>query len=974
MARSRARELELRALIEVHRPDVVALSEVELDVEDSSFHIPGYTVFYPSPHMNRFRVLLLLMDQLVRQSNPLVLAVSHQEVWVRLSGPSGSWTVAACYRQWTSSEAADLTALCDNISKYSSSSARVLLVGDFNLDAARQTDPHYYRRAMLNTFLSRLEEHGYVLENDVNIPTYRSHGSYQSAAGTGHRESVLDLVFSLGALDLRPRVRVLDNAASDHRPVLVAYNIEGERPALKTLRCRDFKRATPAALLMAINASKISDVFDEEDVDKITGILTREIGAALDLISPLRTVLIKDKRAPLYLSRETRRTMDARDAAANRRDWARYRSLRNLASRQVRRDRLATNAGLLQTCSRDPKRLWQLADSLTGRGKAGGLPPRLEQEGQVVEGDDELADVMNRHYIDKITGIRERIMLGRRQRGQGQARERFRPASSSAFSSSTSSTFVLRPPTVTEVLRAISSLRNTPALGEDGIPTSVVKNLAQVLAAPLQHLASRSFASGRVPALYKHANVVPVFKRGKDPTQPASYRPVAILCAMSKVLESLVLVQLAPFLSRRLPPEQWGFRRARSTAGALAAAHGAWTRSRIRGDTVAVAAFDFSSAFDTLGVEELVVKLRDLDIGQEAIIWFRDYLSRRVQRVRYGSASSTLRSVSFGVPQGSLLGPVLFTVLTSDLPATLSSAAHVNVTLYADDTCIWCAGKDSNTVKEQLELASSVLLDYALENSLALNPSKTQLVWSNSPSPIRVGTTVVQPQEELLLLGIRFDRRLSITPHLRALVGSARSLLALTRRLLLHLPRGPQVQEIVRSLVTGRLGYGSLLFPPRLSLGDPSSQLMQDLQVPVNDMARLLCGASRADRIPVEQLLAAAGLPAMNRMVIRAILCETWKCLNSCDGPDGGLNPLGQLLVSSSSATVPPAAAAAAASVRTTRSTSAGALVPPLRIRAETFAWWASRLHNEVPLLRSARSLAAARKAAETYSSAAPLS
>ncbi len=969
MTRSRTRELELKALIDSHKPNVVVLSEVELNAEDSSFYIPGYTVFYPSPFKNKHRVLLLLQDLLVRRCNPSLLASSHQEIWIRLAGPSGSWIVGACYRQWNGTESADLVSLLDNVSAFSSSSSRVLLAGDFNLDAARKDDPQYYRRAMLNTFLSRLDELGYVLENDVSIPTYQSHGSFQMAGGTGHRESVLDLLFSLGTS--RPRVRILDNAASDHRPVLAVYSMGGERAPLKTHYCRDIRRATPGALLMAVNAARISDVFAELDVDKITDTLTRELRAALDLVAPLRQVQIKDRMAPLFLSRETRRTMAARDAAAGRRDWPLYRSLRNLASRQVRKDRLATNAGVLLTCSHDPRRLWQLADSLTGRGKAGGLPPRLVHEGRVVEGDDELADIMNHHYITKIAGIRERIELGRVQQRllrhqPGQELGRARHQSASSLPSSSSS-FALRPPTVTEVLKAITGLKNTPATGEDGVPTKVVKDLAQVLAAPLAHLAKRSFISGRVPALFKYANVVPVYKRVKDSTQPSSYRPVAILCALSKVLESLVLSQLTPFLSQRLPTAQWGFRRARSTAGALAAAHGGWTRSRVKGETVAVAAFDFSSAFDTLGVEELVLKLQGLDIGGPAVSWFQDYLSGRHQRVRYGSSLSTLRDVSYGVPQGSLLGPVLFTALTSDLPDALGN--NVSVTLYADDTCIWCADKDPGVVKKELESASSRLLSYALDNSLALNPDKTQLIWSSNPSPIRVGSTVVHPQEELLLLGVKFDRRFTVTPHLRALASTARSLLALTRRLLLHLPRGRQVQDVVNSLVMGRLCYGSILFPPRLTMMDPSSQLVQDIQVPVNDMARLLLGASRADRIPVEQLLGASGLPGLNRVVIRTIICETWKCLHSCDGPGGGLNPLGVLL----SPPAPPVPAAAAAA-RETRSTCSGALPPPMRVRAETFTWWAMKIYNEIPQLRTAQSLAAAKRIAQSYSSAAPLS
>ncbi len=283
-----------------------------------------------------------------------------------------------------------------------------------------------------------------------------------------------------------------------------------------------------------------------------------------------------------------------------------------------------------------------------------------------------------------------------------------------------------------------------------------------------------------------------------------------------------MLAQLSPFLVQRLPSAQWGFRPARSTAGALAETHGAWAQSKVRGDTVVVAAFDFSSAFDTLGVEELVQKLQKLDVGSGAVVWFMDYLSHRRQRVRYGSACSTFRDVSYGVPQGSLLGPALFIALTSDLPAVLGS--DVGVTLYADDTCLWCAGRDPAAARGELERAASRLTTYALDNSLALNADKIQLIWcgSSAPAPILIGTTVVQPQEELLLLGVKFNRRLTITPHLRTLASTARSLLALTRRLLLHLPRGRQVQNVVKSLVMGRLCYGSILFPPRLACSDPS--------------------------------------------------------------------------------------------------------------------------------------------------------
>ena len=227
ITRSKSREIELGVMLQKEAPDVAVLTEVELDEEDSSFHISGYKTFYSSPFECKIRVLLLLKDALVMTSNPVVLAVSHQDIWVWLACPSGSgsWTFGACYRQWNGTEAADLHELLEHAKKCSASSSRVLLLGDFNLDAARRGDPLYYRRKMLNTFLSGLDELGFRLENDVGIPTFQSHGCFKTGEGFKHRESVLDLIFSLGALDLRPEVRVLPNAASDHRPVAASFPI-----------------------------------------------------------------------------------------------------------------------------------------------------------------------------------------------------------------------------------------------------------------------------------------------------------------------------------------------------------------------------------------------------------------------------------------------------------------------------------------------------------------------------------------------------------------------------------------------------------------------------------------------------------------------------------------------------------------------------------------------------------------------------
>ncbi len=935
LTRSKTKEIELGLLLRSQDPDVAVLTEVELDKEDSSFSPPGYRVFYPLPYGNKIRLLLLLKTVLTTKGNPKVLKTSHQEIWLRLRCPSmGSWTFSACYRQWTgTAEREDLVSLCESITEYSSSSSRIVMAGDYNLDVARRGDLKYYRRLLLTMFLARVEDLGFMLENDPKQPTYRSHGCFRTEEGTRPRESVLDLVFSLGVRPLGP-VRILNNAASDHSPLIVSYPVYKEKEGLKVIQCRNFRSMTPPALLMAINAENISAVFQEESPDKIAGILSREITAAMGLLAPERLVQVKDRRDRLLLQQDTRQAMAARDAAADKRDWGLYRRMRNLAARRVRRDRLLTNLNRLEKCRSDHKRMWQLADSFIGRGKSGALPPELMGANGPVRGDEALADTMNAYYVNKIQLIWDGLAASAQQQQE-----------QDSFSSNDSSApaFSFRTPTVAEVLKAIRSLKNTPAVGEDGIPTRVLKDLALVLAGPLVHLIGMCFDSGTVPTEYKVANIVPVHKKGKDPSLPASYRPVALLCSLSKILESVALSQFLTHLSTHLPTEQWGFRKARSTSGALAAAQASWTRSRMAGEVVAITAYDYTSAFDTLGVGELVDKLAELEVGPPAMRWFRHYLSGRRQRVRYGEACSSLRDVLYGVPQGSLIGPVLFSALVYDLPSYLRLGNNFDfgITMYADDVCVWSAHKKPQVVKERLDKLAASLSSYAKKNSLALNPGKTQLLWSGttSPLPIVIGDATVQSQEELLLLGVLFDKKLSVSPHLQALAGSAKSLVALTRRLLFNLPRKEQVLNIVRSLVTGRLGYACVLFPPRLSDNDASCQLMRAVHTSINDIARLLLGSSRSDKIPVECLLTRSGLPSLNRLTIETIMCECWKALRSSDGDSGAPNPLGMSLCTP----------ACQSSARSTRSASSGALQLPLRIKNDSFLWWAVHLYNDSP-------------------------
>jgi hypothetical protein len=162
---------------------------------------------------------------------------------------------------------------------------------------------------------------------------------------------------------------------------------------------------------------------------------------------------------------------------------------------------------------------------------------------------------------------------------------------------------------------AIKGLNNTEALGVDKIPTSVLKKGVETLAGPISHLINRSLAEGKVPAQFKIGRVHPIYKgKGKPREDPGSYRPVSILPAMSKVLESLLKGDLEAHLKsvNGLPGSQYGFRPKRSCTSALAQTQAGWLSGAAKGQVVGLMALDLSAAFDTVAAEQLAPTLRAL--------------------------------------------------------------------------------------------------------------------------------------------------------------------------------------------------------------------------------------------------------------------------------------------------------------------------------------------------------------------------
>ena len=285
------------------------------------------------------------------------------------------------------------------------------------------------------------------------------------------------------------------------------------------------------------------------------------------------------------------------------------------------------------------------------------------------------------------------------------------------------------PVSIAVVEDLLQSINVGKAAGADEVTPCLLKSCRQTIALVLTNLINQPLREGTVPCNFKHAHVCPVPKSG-DPTVCNNYRPVSLLPIVSKILEKVVHRQVLQFFKNNpdleaLPPEQFAYRNFHSCEDALTVTVGKWRRA-IDGNKVCGVVFaDMMKAFDNVRHAKLVEELSQVGLGKTVLKWFANYLSSRTQQVVCGTERSNLRNCSKGVPQGSVLGPLLFCIYVRKVSRVFK---HSLSQLYADDIAFYVIGVNAAEIQRKLQEDMTLLEEFLDERCLVLNPSKTQLL------------------------------------------------------------------------------------------------------------------------------------------------------------------------------------------------------------------------------------------------------
>lgn len=396
-----------------------------------------------------------------------------------------------------------------------------------------------------------------------------------------------------------------------------------------------------------------------------------------------------------------------------------------------------------------------------------------------------------------------------------------------------------------ELLNTIMSLKNTTSTGWDEIPVKILKKVAIHLTLPLCHVINLSFQQGVFPDLLKTAIVKPIYKKG-DREQMENYRPISLLSNVSKVFERVIYTRLITYLNRHeiIHRNQHGFRAGFSTNLALFRLVeefiGAWNGRSAN----LLALFDLSKAFDCVHHDLLCSKLSTMGVRGVALNLIQSYLHKRKQTVQLSTmaegehrvVNSQTKEIYIGVPQGSILGPLLFILYINDLIRIEDRAL-----LFADDVGIPFVEETENDLSSVVEDSLTKVKSWFVENGLKLNIDKTQYVtfggYGDVASTLNLsGTGSIEFTEAVKFLGIHIDKDLSWGGHIESVISKINKYGYLIRNLRKTVPI-EILLNIYYAYIESSLRYGIIIWGV--------SNLMPKLFIAQKRCIRSIVGAGR---------------------------------------------------------------------------------------------------------------------------------
>jgi exonuclease III len=449
------------------------------------------------------------------------------------------------------------------------------------------------------------------------------------------------------------------------------------------------------------------------------------------------------------------------------------------------------------------KKQWQMINKLLNRGKKKVSISKLQDSsGEIVSTPSAIAQKFNLYF----SNIASNLKNSRSTRHSADPE-------SYLTTPSVAQTIYLNPVSSAEVLGIIKNLKNKATL-DSKVSAVKIASENQNFNSTLARVISASFSQGVFPQSLKLARVIPVYKNGSR-SEVSNYRPISLLKTFSKIYEKLMHKRIVSFMNSNesFYEMQFGFRAGRSCEHALLKAQSILLDSMNKNQVALLLFIDFSKAFDMVEYPILFKKLEHYGIRGTALAWIKSYLENRSQFVSVNGTDSTTTPLVYGVPQGSILGPLLFVIYINDMPGISDLARFI---LYADDANIILTGSSIHDLEDQLHVLTKKLSEWVTSNGLMLNLRKTNyMIFSrrriNHTINLSIDGTEICRTTEARFLGVLVDDKLRWSKHIKTVKAKMARYIGIMYKIKNLLPQKARLQ-LYHSFVQSHVNFCSLIW------------------------------------------------------------------------------------------------------------------------------------------------------------------
>lgn len=816
---------------EVQPYDVVILTETWLNntVQNSSLVMQNFAEPHRLDRPDRIGggVAVYVHESLTSKRRH-DLEIAHLEaIWVEVKIKSRTILVGGFYRP-PNSNREYMERIHESIDRAKNTSINnIIVTGDFNLNQLNNTD-----RVKIDDISMQ-----FGLHQLINDCTHF----------TEHSSSIIDLMF------VDKKDSVLYSGVSDpfipnliryHCPIFAIFKFAKPKSATYKRTIWKYEDGDYDKLRTLLSETDWTCLSDDITINDKCDYLTSKIKNAASESIPNKTALIRPSDQTWVnghirkLIRKRKRLYRRAKRTNNDTCWANFRAQRNKVISEIKKAKTKYNDDLsdkLKNCNTDPKLFWKVSKQLLNLNKSQRSLPDLQHNGQVYETDPDKASLLNDFFISQST--------------IDDSGSNLPPPPPQPINTSLSTINI----TTTDISDVLAALNSSKASGPDLIHPRVLKESKDYIKTPLATLFNNSLNTSIFPSQWKQANVTPVYKK-EDPASPGNYRPISLLSCIGKVMERCVHKYIFNYITanKLLSPFQSGFVTGDSTTNQLLSIYHTFCEAVDAGKEVRVVFFDISKAFDRVWHNGLIFKLRNLGINGSVLAWLENYLTDRMQRVVINGQTSEWKHITAGVPQGSILGPLLFLVYINDIANNIQS----NIRLFADDTSLFIIVDDPVNSAQYLNRDLDRINIWAEEWLVKFNPIKTeQLLFSlkhNSPPhpPLLFSNSQITMVPTHKHLGLNISNSGDWHSHVDSMAKKSWQKINILKGLKFRVDR-QALDKMYTSYIRPLLEYSSVVWD-NCTLAD--KQKLESIQV---EAARIVTGATKLCKI--ENLYAETG-------------------------------------------------------------------------------------------------------------------